>query len=68
MPDERRHNSDLDEAVLIGLDQLSQTLEVMAKVVSRLKTQLASQSTDQNARHNRRSTDVVDVKEISQVH
>ncbi|AFU98751.1 hypothetical protein [Simiduia agarivorans] len=37
----RDHQDLQQEAILISLDQLSQTLEVMAKVVSRLKQQIA---------------------------
>ena len=37
----RDHQDPQQEAILISLDQLSQTLEVMAKVVNRLKLQMA---------------------------
>lgn len=37
----RDHQDLQQEAILISLDQLSQTLEVMAKVVNRLKQQMA---------------------------
>lgn len=44
---------DIDlEAIQIGLDQLSQTLEVMARVVTRLKCQIAD---SQSAGDRRRS-------------
>lgn len=40
----RDHHDPQQEAILISLDQLSQTLEVMAKVVNRLKQQMADAS------------------------
>ncbi|BFM10704.1 hypothetical protein R50072_08570 [Simiduia litorea] len=64
MDHERRQKPATNEAVLISLDQLSQTLEVMAQVISRLKNQLAATESKQPTSHDRRSTDV---KEMSQV-
>lgn len=53
--DKPERSADIDlEALQIGLDQLSQTLEVMARVVGRLKHQIA----DSRPAGERRSTDV----------
>ncbi|MDN3638836.1 hypothetical protein QWY82_08465 [Simiduia curdlanivorans] len=64
MDHERRQKPDLNEAVLISLDQLSQTLEVMAQVITRLKTQLAAPEPSQPSSHDRRSTDVKDLSQV----
>ena len=42
----RKLNSRESEAILIALDQISQTIEVMTSVVGRLKTYLHSREND----------------------
>lgn len=71
MNNERRHKPEMDESILISLDQLSQTLEVMSQIVTRLKNRLENAPPSQEpAGHNRRSTDklLIDAKEMSQMH
>ena len=71
MNNERRYKPELDETILISLDQLSQTLEVMNQVVCRLKGQVENSTPlpKEPTGHNRRSTDKhLDNKEISQIH
>lgn len=51
----RDHHNAEQEAILISLDQLAQTLEVMTRVVNRLKHQMYEQYSPGNRR--RRATD-----------
>ena len=64
MDHERRQKPATNEAVLISLDQLSQTLEVMAQVISRLKNQLTATEPNQSISHDRRSTDAKDISQV----